>query len=308
MAARQKTRRQGVVTAGQGASVSPLFLAAVGTFAVAVLVFVAFALGAACGGDSDGGPGPIVSAGTPRPTATRTPPPEATATRTPATGASATAPAGATTSPSTPAPPTPGPGQPTQAPPASTAKVVTCGDILAPLDKDHRLAETCRPPLESLPAEIANGNQSLRPEARTAMVEMLGAAQRDGLSMAVVSSFRSYQEQYDLFNYYVRTIGQAEAERTSAHAGHSEHQLGTTADVSAASVGFDLLESFGATAEGKWLAANGWKFGFIVSYPAGKEAITGYAYEPWHVRFVGKAEAAKVFNSGLTLHEYLLRR
>ncbi|MGH2608056.1 MAG: M15 family metallopeptidase, partial [Tepidiformaceae bacterium] len=62
------------------------------------------------------------------------------------------------------------------------------------------------------------------------------------------------------------------------------------------------------TAEAEWLAANSWRFGFIVSYPEGKEEITGYAYEPWHIRYVGEEPAAAVRESGLTLHEYLLER
>ena len=84
--------------------------------------------------------------------------------------------------------------------------------------------------------------------------------------------------------------------------------MGTAMDITSPSVSNDLVESFGATLEGKWLAANAATFGFVLSYPPGKEAITGYIYEPWHFRYVGKDQAAAVRGSGLTLHEYLLRR
>ena len=84
-------------------------------------------------------------------------------------------------------------------------------------------------------------------------------------------------------------------------------QLGTTADVSSPAAGCGL-ESIIGTREADWIAANSWKFGFIVSYPNGKEGVTGYAYEPWHVRYIGRGDASKVNASGLTLTEYLGKR
>jgi D-alanyl-D-alanine carboxypeptidase len=93
----------------------------------------------------------------------------------------------------------------------------------------------------------------------------------------------------------------------SARPGHSEHQLGTTADISNADVGYRLTEEFGETPAGRWLAENAWRYGFVLSYPEGAEAVTGYKYEPWHFRWVGEAAAAAVRDSGLTLHEWLLR-
>lgn len=213
------------------------------------------------------------------------------------------------TEPATPA------ASPTRAEPSTTttpiptvyAEVLPCGDILAPLDKDHRLTEDCGPSdLEALPASIsAEGSQQLRREAAAALRDLFAAAEKEGFRLHVNSSFRSYATQEELFQYWVRVSGLAYAERTSARAGHSEHQLGTTADV-----GFPghFLESFAGTAEASWLAANSWKHGFIISYPEGKEEITGYAHEPWHIRYVGIDVARKVRDSGLTLREYLLQR
>lgn len=185
---------------------------------------------------------------------------------------------------------------------------VACGDILAPLDKQHRLTRDCEPPdLERLPGSaVWGGEQLLRREARAALLEMLAAADRDGYRIFATSSYRSYDQQLATFQQNVASGGIAYAERTSARAGHSEHQLGTTTDLTTERGGASL-EAFIGTPEAAWVAANSWRYGFIVSYPEGKEPVTGYAYEPWHVRFVGKDVAKRVRDSGLTLHEFLLR-
>ncbi|MCZ2110475.1 MAG: M15 family metallopeptidase [Dehalococcoidia bacterium] len=184
--------------------------------------------------------------------------------------------------------------------------LVACGDTQAPVDKQHRLPADCVPSgLVQLPAAIsAQGAQYLKAETANAIADLFDAARKAGFNLAVNSGYRSYQNQVDTYNYWVRTSGQAYADRTSAKPGHSEHQLGTTADV-----GYEghFLEDFTGTPAAAWLRENSWKFGFIVSYPEGKEAITGYAPEAWHIRFVGKDVAAKVHSSGLTLHEYLLQ-
>lgn len=212
---------------------------------------------------------------------------------------------------------------PGTAPPASTAAgssiaatatptagpdgtvLVACGDILAPVDKQHRLPANCVPPdLQQLPAEASSGFQSMRAEARTALLEMFAAAKQSGFSLYVNSSYRDYATQAATYNFWVQQNGKEYADRTSAKAGHSEHQLGTTADVGS---GGCELECLAGTPEAAWILANSYKYGFIVSYPDGKEAITGYASEPWHIRYVGKAVAQQVRDSGLTLHEFLLK-
>ena len=204
----------------------------------------------------------------------------------------------------TPVPPTPTPWGTVQ--PDNTI-VVACGNILAPLDKTHRLTSDCVPPdLEALPAEmVAGGSQYLRRDAAAAFRELFAAAQRDGYTILAASAYRSYEAQVSAYNSHVARGGQASADRVSARPGHSEHQLGTTTDVTSASAGYGL-ESFRGTPEAAWIAEHSWEYGFIVSYPDGKEHITGYVYEPWHIRWVGKDVAAAVRASGLTLHEYLL--
>ena len=246
------------------------------------------ALVAAVAHDGSDGPGsPAFGATTPV-----TPDGVATTTRAPATptpGAVAT--------------PTINPGpDPTH----DTSPVVACGNPLAPLDKQHRLASDCEPnDLEALAANIsADGTQYLRKETAAAIRELFDAARKDGHQLFVDSAYRSFATQVETYNYWLRVNGREYADRTSAWPGHSEHQLGTTADVGTQG---HFLEGFTGTPAADWLAANSWKYGFIVSYPEGKEQVTGYAPEPWHIRYVGKDTAKRVHDSGLTLHEFLLR-
>ncbi len=142
-------------------------------------------------------------------------------------------------------------------------------------------------------------NPGIDPEAQAALDTMIRGAADEGISLWVVSGFRSYDTQNTLYNNYVARDGQAAADRYSARPGHSEHQTGLAFDLNS------VEQYFGETAEGKWLAAHCWEYGFIIRYPQGKEGITGYMYEPWHVRYLGTEIAEKVYNSGLTLEEYL---
>jgi len=196
--------------------------------------------------------------------------------------------------------------------PAATAAIpdpLPCGDPLVPVDKVHALSPDCEPAdLVSLPADVTDGGTHLlRREAADALLRMLDAAQADGYRLFVVSAYRSYAEQVETFQYWVSVLGEAEARRTSAEPGHSEHQLGTTVDLSSAAVGGQLVEEFGNTPEGQWLQEHAWRFGFALSYPRGREEVTGYAYEPWHWRYIGPDAAARWRTSGLTLREFLLR-
>lgn len=214
----------------------------------------------------------------------------------------------------TPGGPTSTPGGLPTPPDQVTGQQQTCGDILAPIDKQNWLAEDCEPPnLVPLPNSRSYGagpdgnGHWMREDASVPLLRMLDEAEAEGVVLFVSSAYRSYAEQVATYQYWVSTLGQEEADRVSARPGHSEHQLGTTADVVSASAGY-RLDAFAGTPEAAWVAENSWKYGFIVSYPEGKEAITGYAYEPWHVRYVGVAVAAEVHASGLTLGEYLLER
>ena len=153
---------------------------------------------------------------------------------------------------------------------------------------------------------IAGGGAShLTAEAAAALSEMLEAARSAGHDMRVRSAYRSYQEQVVTHRYWTSVLGEEEAGRRSARPGHSEHQLGVAVDLTSASVGWELEPEFGATAEGRWLNLNARRFGFVESYPEGAEAITGYRYEPWHLRYIGRTHAEWLRLSGLTLTAYL---
>lgn len=143
-----------------------------------------------------------------------------------------------------------------------------------------------------------NYNPGVNPEAKAALDQMFAAAASEGLILRVASGFRSYSTQQKLYNNYVKRDGVAAADRYSARPGYSEHQTGFAFDINKAS------GSFTGTPECNWLAANAYKFGFILRYPEGKENITGYMYESWHYRYIGVEKAEKIYNSGLTLEEY----
>lgn len=147
-----------------------------------------------------------------------------------------------------------------------------------------------------LPSDYNPGVDST---AQSALDDMIAAAEEDGISLWVRSGFRSYSTQKSLYEGYVRQDGKAAADRYSARPGYSEHQTGLAFDLNS------LSQSFANTPEGKWLAAHCHEYGFIIRYPDGKEDVTGYMYEPWHVRYLGKETAKAVYDSGKCLEEYL---
>ncbi len=146
----------------------------------------------------------------------------------------------------------------------------------------------------------------MRPPAAAAIVEMFAAAEAEGGgTLQVQNSYRSFASQTRIYNRGVATYGQAVADTQTARPGHSEHQTGWTADVASYPSYCDIQECFGDTVQGKWLAANAWRFGFVIRYPQGKMDVTGYVYEPWHIRYVGVELSTEMHNTGiLTLEEF----
>jgi D-alanyl-D-alanine carboxypeptidase len=138
-----------------------------------------------------------------------------------------------------------------------------------------------------------------------AFEDLVEAAQKDGLIIKASSAFRSYDTQKILYETALNTTGTSTSIST-AKPGYSEHQLGTTMDLTGSSNNYSsAADSFGGTPEDLWLKDNAYLYGFIQSYPSGKEDITGYKYEPWHYRYVGIKKAKEVHDSGLTLIEFL---
>lgn len=144
----------------------------------------------------------------------------------------------------------------------------------------------------------------LRECAARAIEELFAAARTEGMELVAVSGYRSYETQDLIFRRNVALHGREQASRFSAEPGQSEHQTGLAMDVSCARVGFRLVEEFADTPEGRWLADNAPGFGFIIRYPAGSESITGYMYEPWHLRYVGPELAGEISGRKLTMEEY----
>src|SRR5690606_14648016 len=112
-----------------------------------------------------------------------------------------------------------------------------------------------------------------------ALEQMFMAAKNEGLSLLLASGYRSYNLQVGVYNRNVREVGQAEADIRSARPGHSEHQTGLAVDVGAASRQCEIEECFSTLPEGKWVAANAYRFGFVIRYPQNKQGTTGYVYE-----------------------------
>ncbi len=161
------------------------------------------------------------------------------------------------------------------------------------VNKEEPLPWDYIPPLVPLevPHKPGVSTQQMVPDAAEALTRLFAAAESDGISLGVVSGYRSYGTQKSIHARKVAQKGRATAELTSAPPGKSEHQLGLAVDVSSASINYRLNAIFADTAEGQWLEAHCAEFGFIIRYRAEWQKITGYKAEPWHIRYVGPEHA-----------------
>ncbi len=142
-------------------------------------------------------------------------------------------------------------------------------------------------------------------EADAQIKQMINDANAQGIELMQVSGHRTFEYQTNLFNRYVKSMGEESAKKLSAWPGASEHQTGLAADFGEKNGNCQLDSCYENTPSGKWLKENAYKYGFILRYPQGKEEITGYSYEPWHYRYVGKELAKKINDKDITLEEYL---
>jgi len=173
--------------------------------------------------------------------------------------------------------------------------------LLMQADKEHSIGTYTPPDLIQL---SGFPSMDLRLEAATALEIMRETARDEDIQLHVISAYRSYSTQQTLFAQYSRVYGEEEANTFSARPGYSEHQLGTTVDFGNNSAS-DLTKDFENTSQGQWLMENAYRFGFVMSYPEGKEAETGYIYEPWHYRYIGTKYTEDYMDSGLTLNQFL---
>ncbi|MEV4988206.1 M15 family metallopeptidase [Pseudarthrobacter sp. LMD1-1-1.1] len=225
--------------------------------------------------------------------------------------AAATASAGPTANAATVGQPPEAPA-PTPSPSAALARQFSLDDPASPwvIVNKHRALK----PADYVPADLvrpavaisAAGEASLLNSTTAAAAEaMFAAAARDGVTTVLASGYRSYSTQVTTYNGYVAARGQADADTASARPGHSEHQTGWAFDIGDGGGACSFQPCFAEQPAATWAKANGHRFGFVVRYPWMLHPITGYYYEPWHLRYVGVEAATDMLNRGIgTLEEY----
>ncbi len=172
-----------------------------------------------------------------------------------------------------------------------------------PVGESYKPADLVTPDIPLNTQKTAEENQ-IRAHVAPYLKSLFSGAQNEGISFFLASGYRSFSLQQAYYSNYVRTSGQMEADRFSARPGTSEHQTGLSLDVATVDRIHYLDQAFGQDIGGKWLATHAHEHGFIVRYPDGKESVTGYMYEPWHIRFVGKELASRLYNSNQTMEEF----
>lgn len=154
--------------------------------------------------------------------------------------------------------------------------------------------------------EAVSENIYMRPEAAAALEDLFEAAAQDGITLYATSGYRSYSTQKAIFERKLERMDEKQANASVAKPGYSEHQTGLAMDIEGETTkGTGLTEAFGESPEGIWTAEHCAEYGFIIRYPKGKTNITGYIYEPWHLRYVGKDAAAEITELGVTFEEYI---
>lgn len=183
-------------------------------------------------------------------------------------------------------------------------------------DPEHLLALVTKKralePEDYAPTDLVpwrDPHYQLRAEVADQLGRLVDEAAAQDVGLRVVSGYRSYATQAEVFDYWVRTAGRDAAEATSARPGHSEHQTGLAVDLDGTSGGCYLRACFADTPAGRWVAAHGYRHGFVLSYPQGRQERTGYAFEPWHLRYVGPRAAGEMHSLGdALLQDYLATR
>lgn len=257
-----------------------------------VLLTAASAIFIGCGRENGATPSPTPIPATPTPTATPSPTATATPTQTPAPT------------------PTKTPAASTGSKPGDAVQVVASPEsITALVNKQFKLPDDYEPKdlvYPDVPFIFSEKieKRKMRKEAAAALEQLFAAAKKDNTPLSGVSAYRSHATQKALFESYVKKDGEAKARTYSAVPGHSEHETGLAIDVTGSSGKCAAEDCFGGTPEAKWLESHAAEYGFIIRYPKGKEAITGYQYEPWHIRFVGTKVAKEIASRGVTMEEY----
>jgi len=183
-------------------------------------------------------------------------------------------------------------------------------DLLVLVNKEYQLSSSY------IPSDLVKVGESIIRRGdgyylRSIIINDLRAlvsnAKSDGIDLSIVSAYRSYSTQASTYQYWVNYNNGCVscADRISARAGHSQHQLGTTLDFSSSEVNDELGIRFADTKASDWLVKNAYKYGFVIGFPQGYESVTGYSYEAWHYRYIGKSNASEMKSSGMILENYL---
>lgn len=275
---------------------------------ISIAILLALTIVAGCGNKSD-----VVSTISPLPTtavsATSTPTASPSVAATPTTSATASSAATPTSKPSS---------SPATSPAASNTPPTKNGaiqviakpeSITVLVNKQNALPSSYEPtdlvyPNIAFTFTEKNDKRKMRQVAATAIEKLFAGAAKDGIQLAGVSAYRSYATQKALFESYVKKDGEEKAKTYSAVPGTSEHETGLAIDVSGSNGKCAAADCFGGTKEAVWLEKHANEYGFIIRYPQGKAAITGYQYEPWHLRYVGADIAKEIQSKNLTMEEY----
>lgn len=183
-------------------------------------------------------------------------------------------------------------------------------DLLVHVNKEYKLQSTYAPSdlVKASNAGIRNGdNFYVRNILISDLSDLINASKTDGIDLSIVSAYRSYATQVSTYNYWVQYNGGNidAADKISARPGHSQHQLGTAIDFSSKEVSDNIGTRFSTTKASAWLQKNAYRYGFVISFPYGYERVTGFSYESWHYRYIGKTNALEMKNRGMILEEYL---
>lgn len=189
--------------------------------------------------------------------------------------------------------------------------LVSCDNLGVVVQKENPLPAHYAPGdlvnLKAYGVPTLDADVQLRRKAAEHLLRLMTAAEADGEELAVASAYRSFSEQHAAHANWRGLLGE-EAQRVSALPGESEHQLGTTVDFTNSQVNYEINQSFGDTSAARWLVEHAIQYGFVLSYPKGEGASTGYAWEPWHYRYVGVRLALRHKDSGLDLNTFLSRK
>ncbi len=194
-------------------------------------------------------------------------------------------------------------------------EILTCtrsgDDLLVLVNKKYKLPSTYSPndlvPVSNSGIRTTKTGLYVRNIMTNDLKAMNNALAQEGIDIAILSAYRSYQTQQATYSYWVSYNGgnTDAADQVSARPGHSQHQLGTAVDFTSSEIGDALGTQFGNTKASNWLKQNAWKYGFVLSFPSGWENETGFNYEPWHYRYIGQTNAANWHNSGQILEVWL---